>query len=60
MAGDLVPRCREYLWNQSADADITIRTELFHYEDWPRLEENSVVYMESGYSAMVGPSFSRP
>lgn len=48
-AGDLVPRCREYLWNQSADADITIRTELFHYEDWPRLEENSVVYMESGF-----------
>ena len=48
-AGDLVPRCREYLWEQAENVDIAIQADLFHPEDWPTLNENAMVYMESGF-----------
>lgn len=48
-AGDLVPRCRDYLWEQADSADVVIRTDLFQLEDWPRLSENAAIYMESGF-----------
>lgn len=48
-AGDLVPRCREYLWNGSrVDADIVIRTDLFRPGAWKTLEGDAYIYMESG------------
>ena len=47
-AGDLVPRCREYLYSGEDGADITIRTELFRYDLYPNCTEKTVVYMESG------------
>lgn len=50
-AGDLVPRCREYLCDPSSaknGADITIRTDLFRKDAWPGLSENLTIYMESG------------
>lgn len=50
-AGDLVPRCQEYLCKTESNigADITIRTDLlFRKEDWPGMTDDQVVYMESG------------
>ena len=46
-AGDLVPRCREYLYNGTKGADIIIRTEYFRPEKFPNLTENNMIYMES-------------
>lgn len=48
-AGDLVPRCKDYLWDGADGADIIIRTDLFHPEHWPTISENMMVYMESGF-----------
>lgn len=47
-AGDLVPRCREYLYDGMDGADIIIRTEQFHMDAWKPLTEREVIYMESG------------
>lgn len=47
--GDLVSRCKEYLWNEDCGADIIIRTEQFHPENWPDLSEENMIYMESGF-----------
>lgn len=47
-AGDLVPRCKEYLYGGTDGADIIIRTELFRPELYPQLSENNMIYMESG------------
>lgn len=47
-AGDLVPRCREYLYNRTDGADIIIRTEQFRPNAWKSMSENDYVYMESG------------
>ena len=47
-AGDLVPRCREYLYNGTDSADIIIRTEHFRPDAWKQLKGNDYVYCESG------------
>ena len=47
--GDLIPRCREYLFDSTDSADITIRTDLFQMDYWSdNLSEESKIYMESG------------
>lgn len=49
-AGDLAPRCQEYLCDEQSGeigADITIRTDLFRSENWPYLSEKDMIYMES-------------
>lgn len=48
-AGDLVPRCKDYLYDGAFGADIVIRTENFHPENWPKLSYDQMVYMESGF-----------
>lgn len=53
-AGDLVPRCGDYLCNGTDGADIIIRTDLFHPEQWPTLSEDHMVYMESGFQFYAG------
>lgn len=56
-AGDLVPRCKDYLWNSTDGADVIIRTDLFHPEYWPGASENLMIYMESGcqfYGKLLG------
>lgn len=53
-AGDLVPRSREYLWKGNNGADITIRTDLFQPEYWPTLQEDDMIYMESGMQFYSG------
>jgi len=49
-AGDLVPRCREYLCdeNEEAGADIVIRTESFRPDAWKPLTGDDYIYCESG------------
>lgn len=47
-AGDLVPRCREYLYNESNGADIVIRTEDFRPNTWEGISEDIYVYIKSG------------
>lgn len=48
-AGGLPPRCREYLWSGERGADITIRTELYTPEYYPRQTSTEMIeYMESG------------
>lgn len=46
--GDLVPRCREYLYNGTDGADVIIRTEDFRPNVWEGLTGDNYVYMESG------------
>lgn len=48
VAGDLVPRCKEYLYNGTFGADIIIRTEQFNLDAWKPLSENEAIYVESG------------
>lgn len=47
-AGDLIPRCREYLCEDSSHADIIISTENFRPDTWEKLDKIGRVYMESG------------
>ena len=47
-AGDLVPRCKDYRTNETAGADIIIRTELFRPNAWKGVTGDSYVYCESG------------
>lgn len=48
-AGGMAPRCREYLWEGEAQADIVIRTELYAPEKYPSwYGEEAVAYVESG------------
>ena len=47
-AGGMSPRCREYLTNQEADADISICEELYETENWKNLSLHDSVYLESG------------
>ena len=47
-AGDLVPRCQDYLTNETAGADIIIRTEHFRPDAWKGLTGDAYIYCESG------------
>lgn len=47
-AGDLIPRCREYLCEDASHADIIISTENFRPDMWEKLDEIGRIYMESG------------
>ena len=46
--GDLVPRCREYLTDQSAQADIILHAESFKLERWKHFDDDFAIYIESG------------
>jgi len=49
-AGGLASRCAAYLCNETAGADVTIRTELYRYDRYPASwTEDMVAYMESAY-----------
>ena len=49
-AGGLASRCVAYQWNDTAEADITIRPELYRYHRYPAdWTEDMVAYMESAY-----------
>lgn len=52
-AGDLIPRCGNYLYNGAIGADIIIRTDQFEPTNWPTLSENNMIYMESGFRFYV-------
>ena len=43
----MVPRCRDYLWEESAGADIIIRTEDFRPDAWKGMTRNQYFYMET-------------
>lgn len=47
-AGDLVPRCKEYLYTGDESADIVICDDMFRPQAWPKLSGDSYIYMESG------------
>lgn len=47
-AGDLIPRCREYVLDYEIEPDIVICKDLFRSNVWGGLQENDHVYMESG------------
>jgi len=47
-AGDLGPRCREYLTDETLSADVVIRTEHFRSDAWKGLSGNDYIYCESG------------
>lgn len=47
-AGDLVSRCKEYLYTEADGADIIIRTDNFRPDAWKLLSGDGYVYMESG------------
>lgn len=48
-AGDLVPRCGDYLIDGAVGADILIRTDLFDMDSMPELSEKDRIYMQSGF-----------
>lgn len=53
--GDLVPRCKEYVYEGSDSADIIIRTDQFQYDFWSNsLTENQKIYLESGIAFTAG------
>lgn len=47
-AGDLVSRCKAYLYEGTDGADVTIRTELFRDDAWKGLSGDNYIYCESG------------
>lgn len=47
-AGDLVPRCREYIAETEEKADIILRQEDFRLDFWKMPPQNSAIYLESG------------
>lgn len=47
-AGDLLPRCRDYICEGNDGADIVLRTENFRKDVWAGLSEKDGLYMESG------------
>ncbi len=48
-AGDLLPRCRDYLYSGKKGADIIIRTDLYRNGRYPHLNEKDIAYMESAF-----------
>lgn len=47
-AGDLVSRCREYLYETDDSVDVVISTEQFRQNSWKGLTGANYVYVESG------------
>lgn len=47
-AGGMAPRCREYLTNETVNADIVIRADLYKSDRYPYPNENMMAYIESG------------
>ena len=43
----MVPRCRDYLWEESTGADIIIRTEDFRPDAWQGMSKLVYYYMET-------------
>lgn len=48
-AGDLIPRCRDYMHAEEESADIIIRTDLFKPEEKPGMDKNLYIYLKSGF-----------
>lgn len=48
-AGDMVPRCREYLADTADGADIIIRSELLKPEKLPQLPKDAAIYLQTGF-----------
>ena len=53
-AGDMVPRCKEYLAVGNSEANITIQADAYRAKVWPQLTEDGVCYMESGIQFYSG------
>ena len=48
-AGDLVPRCRDYLWSEEEKTEIEINEEQFNPQLYPAtMDTKQLIYMESG------------
>lgn len=47
-AGDMGPRCKDYLYSGNDGADIIIRTDLYRLELYPNCPEDMAIYLESG------------
>ena len=46
--GDMQQRCKEYITTEKGNsAYITIRADLYNFENWPKLSANDAIYMES-------------
>lgn len=47
-AGDMFPRCREYIYRGNDLPDIVIRNDLYRNNAWPMDDYSMICYMESG------------
>ncbi len=45
--GGMSSRCREYLTTETGSADIIIRADRYHPQEWPWLSEDDNIYMQS-------------
>ena len=45
---NMLLRCKEYLTETRQQPDATIYSEKYRYHVWPGMDENGVIYMESG------------
>ena len=53
-AGDLVPRCRDYLTSETQKADIELHLEDFRLELWKNFSDDYAIYAESGLFFQFG------
>lgn len=47
-AGDLVPRCQDYLCSEQVSPDIVLSEEKFSLERWKHFDDDFAIYIESG------------
>lgn len=47
-AGDMFPRCKEYIYQGIDSPDIVIRNDLYRNNAWPTDDYSMICYMESG------------
>ena len=47
--GDMVTRCRNYLYEGNAGIDFSIQDEMYNLERWKGLSERQSIYIESGF-----------
>lgn len=50
----MASRCRDYRLTTEQTPDIVIRQDLYQPEDWPTLDYDGMVYMESGFQFYWG------
>ena len=49
----MAPRCREYLYPEIKEPQVTIREDLYRKEVWPTDDDSMICYMESGVQFYV-------